>query len=184
MGPIFHYLVASLPSLRLGETPGLRSDDFLEVCGRYLEPEQQEILVGAGLLPAPPAPEAPHEALRGWYEFETDLRNHLARARAARRKVDAEPFLRPEGNLSSDMERAVGEALDQSNPEDGERRLDELRWRFLEDLTVGHPADMTNLLAYRLQLLLAEKWVDLDADQGLARLEQQAEVLRSALKVE
>jgi hypothetical protein len=181
MGPIFHYLVATLPSLRLGEALPIRSEDFLEVCGRYLEPEQQETLVGAALLPAP---QAPHEALQSWYDFETDLRNHLARARAARRKVDAEPFLRPEGDLSADMERAVGEALDQANPEDGERRLDELRWRFLENLTVGHPADMTNLLAYRLQLLLAEKWVDLDADQGLARLEQQANVLRSALKLE
>jgi hypothetical protein len=181
MGPIFHYLVASLPQLRLGEAVALRSPEFLEVCGRYLEPEDQALLEGAGLLPSP---EAPHPALARWQDFETDLRNHVARARAARRKVDAEPYLRPEGDLSSELERAVAEALDQANPEDGERRLDELRWRFLDNLTVGHPADLTNLLAYRLQLLLAEKWVDLDADQGLARLEQQAKVLRSALKLE
>ncbi len=179
MAPNYEYLSASLPTLRMGDSPAISSDDFLGAMGVMVDIEQLGVLNETTLVPVPD-PQDP--VAREWNDFETDLRNHLVRARGARRKTNADNWLRPEGALSSDTERQVAEALELPTPEDTERRLDEIRWRFLENMTVGRELDFPRLLAYRIQLLIVEKWAALDAEKGLARLKEQGKALVDGLQ--
>lgn len=179
MGSNYAYLVAALPGLRLGEAPSMRTAEFLEMCEGFVAPGDFHALHGMDLLPAA---EPACEAHRRWSVFETDLRNWVARIRGARKKADVDRMLRPEGDLGADTERLVTEAMDLATPEETERRLDEIRWRFLDNLTVGHEFDVQRVVVYRLQLLLAEKWTDLDSEAGLRAMEALAGAMKARLE--
>lgn len=151
----FYFEVSSLPMLSLGEQPVVTVAGFDEFCRQRLPSELADALETVTLVPRE---EAVSEADRLWQVWETAVRNHLLRQRLADREQDAAKWLRHEADVFPEDLREVDTCLGQENPLLTQRALDELRWRKLDNLSVGREFTFDALVIYRLRLLLAWSW--------------------------
>lgn len=150
-----YYLAASLPFL-LPETEGeFRHSDFLEGCQDHLSPKEWNILnacrldlAGDGL--------GLHPLLNRWIRWETSLRNEVVLLRAPSLDLEPEEWIREEGGFPG-LSNVVREAVQQENPLEAERILDNARWSFLDEIGAGHFFDFEALLVYSLKLQLLER---------------------------
>ena len=168
------YLLASLPTPRLGAVPDLTVDAFLEACGRVLAGPRLAALGRA--VGVPPAPDPAHlapplAAERAWGDLAGRVDDAVARARCARQKRDPEPFLLHPAGLRIDVEEAVARAFAAPHPGLRERALDELRWRLVDELARSAPDGFAALFARAVQLRLAWRWAAWDAEAGWRALE-------------
>lgn len=164
------YLLASLPTPRLGDVPDLTIEAFLEACGRVLDGPRLASLERAAGVAMPPVATAP-AAERAWSELAARVDDAVVRARSARQKRDPEPFLRHPPGLRIDVQEAVARAFAAPHPGLRERALDELRWRLAEELARSAPDGFAALYARAVQLRLAWRWSTWDAEAGWRALE-------------
>lgn len=164
----YYYLVAGLPMLCLGREPPIGEGDFLAVCRDHLEPAD---LLALESLMRPGGGECGHAFVTEWRQRETRLRNAVARVRADRRGVEAEPYLRPEEGYDPSMIRAVDEAFGRATPAEREQELDRFRWQTLESMAGLNPFSTASVLAYGLRLKIVHRWARLSSEAGRRQLE-------------
>lgn len=165
-----YYLVASLPPLVLGEAPPITPEQFLAQCeGPLSEGDRMEV---RALLRGELCENARSKGARAWCNKEIQLRNAVARIRATRQHVDPRSFLREHEGFDAGIEKMATDAFARANPLEVEQALDHGRWRLAEELSLGDPFGMDRVMAYAVQLRLAQRWTDLDAQEGRRRLEQ------------
>lgn len=158
------YLVASLPSLELAAPPRLSSAALLASAEGVLRPDHLEDL-RAVLDDRPADVRAPE--LRPYQDADTQLRNALARLRAARAGVGYDLGAHPHGDHDARCEQVAARAMELDDPLARELLLDRLRWTLLDELVVAAPYGIQGVLAYGLKLRLAEKWAAQVAAEGL-----------------
>ena len=158
------YLVASLPQLELTTPPRLTSGALLASSAGVLRDDHWEDLraVLEGRLDDVSAPE-----LRPYRDAETQLRDSLARLRAARAGASYDTGAHPHG-YDARCHEVAARAMELADPLARELMLDRLRWTLLDELVVPAPFGVQAVLAYGIKLRLTEKWsVQVDAAQGL-----------------
>lgn len=96
--------------------------------------------------------------LEKWRSFDTALRNELAKIRATRRKEESIGYLRQSRYLDAGLAHLAAAACRNPSILEAERMLDEARWRFLEELSLGHYFDLDFLIVYAHKLLILERW--------------------------
>lgn len=175
----YYYLVTSLPTLFLDEEPPITSAEFLVSCDQWLDADDAKdihSLMDNHSDFAKATPDRPERAqascIHQWLARETEIRNTIARLRAAKTKVDAEPFLRPCRELDLYTEKAVAEAMSRPQPLERELGLDQLRWSLLDDLARFDPFGLPAVIAYALKLKLVERWSALTVEKGRAVVEE------------
>jgi len=195
----YYYLVASLPTLFLDEELPIKTAEFLAVCDRWLNTDDARDIhclmdnhsasaKASGFAKAsdfakatpdttPDATADRLECIKGacanqWLARETEIRNTIGRLRAAKVRVDAEPFLRPCRELDLYTEKAVAEAMSKLQPLERELDLDRLRWSLLEDLLRFDPFGLPAVIAYALKLKLVERWSALTVEKGRTVVEE------------
>ena len=189
----YYYLVASLPTLFLDEELPIKTAEFLAVCDRWLNTDDARDIhclmdnhsasaKASGFAKATPdtTPDTTAdrlECIKGacanqWLARETEIRNTIGRLRAAKVRVDAEPFLRPCRELDLYTEKAVAEAMSKLQPLERELDLDRLRWSLLEDLPRFDPFGLPAVIAYALKLKLVERWSALTVEKGRTVVEE------------
>lgn len=164
----YPYLMASLPLLSLQGEPPLTSADFLEMAQRLLPSGE---FAGVRLAMEGRLEEVALPALGRYVHAEIQLRDALARLRAARAGVDAAPFMRPFAGFDSSAERVAAEAMSAANPLERELILDQYRWQTLEDISALDAFGLVSVYSYGLRLQLVEKWHRLDEAQGEVAVE-------------
>ncbi|MFH0877080.1 MAG: DUF2764 family protein [Candidatus Omnitrophota bacterium] len=174
MSDFFIYLVSSLPMLHFGARPPMTYEGFLGLCEGKLDPQEAELLEslpepislkeGVSVLTQP--------TLKGWLAFDVTLRNELVKIRASRKKTDAQKFLRPDGYAQPSVTHLALAALRNPSLLEGEKMLDAERWRFLDELALGHYFDMDILVIYALKLLILERWDRINAADKPKLLEE------------
>ena len=172
------YLLASLPTPRLGDAPPVTSDAFLEACSRVLSDARSRELASAFAWPAEPGTRAspaderpPGPTAQAWAERVGHVEDAIVRARSARTGRDAEPYLRRPEGIRVDVVEAVARAFEAPDPGARERFLDALRWRLADELATTDPAGFAALFARAVQLALAERRATWGVDAGWAELE-------------
>ena len=172
------YLLASLPTPRLGEAPTVTSDGFLEACGRVLSGPRARELAAAFAPPVEPRePGAPAQGrslgptARAWAERVEHVEDAVVRERCARSGRDPEPYLRRPPGIRVDVVEAVARAFEAADPGVRERSLDGLRWRLADELATTDPAGFAALFARGVQLALAARRSAWGVDAGWAGLE-------------
>jgi hypothetical protein len=190
------YLLASLPTPRLGERPSITPQEFLEHCrgfvseARWLDLATSLGLVtgsyGAGDEPAAAAParspahervepvsaaEPRDDATRAWTDLAAQVDDAVMRARAARTQRDAAGVLRNPSGHRVDVAEAVTQAFALPHPGAREHALLELRWRLADELGRSEPDGFAALLGRAAQLRLAWRWSTWDDEAGRAALE-------------
>ena len=189
----YYYLVASLPTLLLDEESPIKMAEFLAACDRWLNTDDARDIhclmdnhsasaKASGFAKATPdtTPDTTPdrlECIKGacanqWLARETEIRNTIVRLRAAKVRVDAEPFLRPCRELDLYTEKAVAEAMSKLQPLERELDLDRLRWSLLEDLLRFDPFGLPAVIAYALKLKLVERWSALTVEKGRTVVEE------------
>ncbi len=151
----YYYLVASLPMLFLDGAPPFSSATWLESCREQLAAPDHALLARVSFA-ALDHDDADPGVWRAYASWETALRNELARQRAQRLGVSAEPFLRP-APFFAGLPAVVKEVLTAGTPKAVEIALDRQRWSRLEELEAGTQFDLGRLVVYRLKLLLLER---------------------------
>ena len=175
----YYYLVASLPALFLDEESPITPAEFMAACNQWLDADNARdihCLMDNHSACAKATADRPEEAkaacIHQWLARETEIRNALARLRAAKTKVDAEPFLRPCRELDLYTENSVAEAMNRPQPLERELGLDQLRWSLLDDMSRFDPFGLPAVIAYALKLKLVERWSALTVEQGHAVVEE------------
>lgn len=161
----YPFFLASLPDIRPGAAPAWTSARFLEEAARNLSAPDFAVLAALASDAS-----CGHPFVLAWRSFDTQLRNACARARAARRGLDAKPFLRPHEECDGALDRRV-QAVFQSAPDPfaREQALDALRLERLASLPED-PFSLDAVLAYYLRLRIAERIAAPDPEAGRARL--------------
>jgi hypothetical protein len=103
----------------------------------------------------PPSKTMASKILNSWWEWESALRNELAKLRGARLNIDPEKYL-AEAGYFIDIPRISRHAMDEKSPLKAQHYLNKARWSYLELLKQSHFFDLDYLIIYYLQLQLLE----------------------------
>ncbi|MDD1661737.1 MAG: DUF2764 domain-containing protein [Methanomicrobiales archaeon] len=175
MAEFYTYLIASLPMLHPGMKPPFSFERFLEMCRGFMPEKDYQLLSS---LPQPeqyPGDGRSHPTVRRWVEFDSVLRNELARIRAARRHLEPAAYLRPEDYNGPSLAPGITAATLQASIPDAEKALDEMRWKALEELATGHYFDLPFLVTYAYKLLILERREKIRSADGRILLSQALE---------
>ncbi len=171
------YIIACLPRLTLTDKPLLTLDEFKALCAAQLCKEDHRTV--RLLVDGPDYDNGndtrTHAFVAAWRNREIQIRNAIARLRAARRKTDAAGAVRPHDGFDVYIEEATEHAFDQPDPLERERALDRIRWSVLDELQGVDPFALPVILAYGVKLRLAWRWTTLDAEEGRRRVAENLE---------
>jgi hypothetical protein len=154
------YLIASLPLLHFGRRAPFSFARFLEACAGKISQEDIELLrvIPDFYFDPTQSPVQTQTTLEKWRDFEISLRNELVKIRASRRHLEPDRYLRNAGYSEPYISRLAMHVYRNPSLMEAEKILDEERWKFLEELGVGHFFDLDYLIVYGLKLLILEKW--------------------------
>ena len=161
----YYYLIASLPTLHLDEKLPISRDEFLAACENTLTLIDIDDIMN--ILDRKPE-RGKHPVIRNWLWREIQLRNAIARERAAKANVDAEPFQRPYHGFDTYTEKIAAEAMSKPNPLERELILDKFRWKTIEELALYDPYGMQAVIAFAFKFTISERWAGLVAEKGEA----------------
>ncbi len=164
----YYSLVASLPSLQIGDEPPFTTEEFVADCAQWVTPRETEILRKV-LLGAPDI--APCSLCKAIDAVVTQLRNAIARHRGQKLGIDFKEYLRPHDGFSGLIESLVTDAFTRTDPLELEQELDRARWRLAEELVGQNPFGFEKVLAYGIQLKIVERWNRMDVHLGKEKLE-------------
>ena len=164
----YYSLVASLPSLQIGDEPRVTVEQYIDDCAQWVTERETDILK-AVLLNEPVA--APCALCSTWNNIETQLRNAVARQRGQKLGVDYKEYLQPHEGFSGEIEALVTDAFTRNDPVELEQELDRARWKLAESLIGSDPFGFGKVLAYGIQLKIVERWNRMDVSLGKEKIE-------------
>lgn len=162
MSGYYIYLISSLPMLHFGAKPPFSMEKFFSVCAELISQEDLEAVKNS----------LKDEGGDRYHDFETALRNELVKIRAQRKHLDASGFLRRDGYADQWISHIALGAYRNPSVIDREKMLDLERWKFLEELSVGHYFDIELLMIYARKLSILEKWERVKAADAGKLLEE------------
>lgn len=169
----YHYLVASLPMLFFGDQNPFSSGEFLSRCAGVLKAEHLAILDAVLRQQSV----AGNVSAATWSARETQMRNAVARFRAARLGIDPQVFERDHAGFDVGLARAVADALAHPTPLEREQALDRCRWHLADELAVDDPFGFGAVLAFAIKLRIAERWAALTETAGQRKAEEFIEAM-------
>ena len=148
----YYYLVASLPSLHLSAEPPMTCDEF--------RARASEQLTAADLreLDALLAGEGSSSFGRAFVRREAALRHTLALRRAQVRGRDSQSLRDSGMEPDSELAGLVADAFAAADPLERERRIDAMRWRWLEAQQERDWFSPAAVFSYALRLDIAHRW--------------------------
>jgi len=141
--------------LHFGQKAPLTFGKFLDTCRAMLAEPEVRILEA---IRTDGALKINQPTLERWRTFDAALRNELVKIRSARRKADSLKYLRPAGECADSSLSQSAMNAHRAPMMEGEKLLDQERWRKLEELALGHYFDLDVLITYAHKLLILEKW--------------------------
>lgn len=157
--------------LHFGATPPFSPARFLKMCRQYLPEKDCEVLES---LPMPKDYDSARikiPAINKWVLTDTVLRNELAKLRASRKHTNPDKYLRPDGEGMAAM-HVVLAAHRAVSVLDGEKILDEYRWKSLDEIETGNFFNLNFLISYAYKLMILERWENVRIADKAALLEK------------
>lgn len=158
MAAYYTYLVSSLPMLNFSAKAPFSLEYFFTKCRNLIPDEQIELLRLACSQDSWLMDLSATGNLKKWVNFETALRNELARSRSRRKKIDPLKFTRLPDDPDAHTSHVAMLAYRSASILEAEKILDKERWDFLDNLSFGHYFDFDFLLVYALKLKILERW--------------------------
>lgn len=163
MPSYYIYLISSLPMLQFNAKSPFSVDSFLNRCAELIPAKDVNFIKQVITADAYTLELSRDGILSKWKAFDLALRNELARARAARRKISADKFLHEGALFDINITHIAHASLRKNSILEAEKYLDLERWRVLDEICAGHYFDLDFLLVYALKLAILERWAKIDA---------------------
>ena len=120
--------------------------------------------------------------LSSWFEFNLNIGNVMAALNCREHGLDREIYIVGENEIAKQLRKTSSRDFVVENPSEyitelihiteekdlfmRERRLDVLRWNWLEDNILYKTFDIVSVLAYLLRLEMIERWIGLSKIRG------------------
>lgn len=151
----YYYTICSLPHLAFTTSPPpLSSITFLPLCEIELGPEDMSVISSITLLPPAAMPNTLPLVIKRWYSWERQLRQELARQRAAR--LGRKDFI-SQTATGPFIKKIARQAMALESPWEADKMIDLARWQILNELAAEDNFGLPHLAVYFLKLQLIER---------------------------
>ena len=175
----YYYTAAALPMLSFDGPLPMRIDDFLTFCRDTINLSDVEVLEKISRVEISEA--YSHQDEECWRLWEMDLRNALVAERAVALGWGIDSKRTDSYSYAASV--IAKSALSGESPMAVEIALDEARWRFAEDLGIGHYFDTIFLISYCLKLTILERRAKLTLERGTEAYKRIYETTLESLNV-
>jgi hypothetical protein len=165
----YYYLVASLPTLVMGEPPPFSGSEMLV---RYANTLAADDAREVKLALEKHERGSQHPFLVQWVRADTQMRNAIARVRAGRQSVEVREYLHDHPGYDVGLENAVVDAYARPNPLERELALDHHRWKMLDEMVLAEPFGLGAVLAFAIKLRMVIRWAAVTEEAGARKLEE------------
>ena len=171
MSRTYYYFIASLPRIEFDGRLPVSLSDFLKSCENLLE-EKDFQLIKEILNDEEPAVKTTNKTLEAWTHFNSRLINELAWFRAERAGKDPVNHVRGEKSKDPHLTAIIHQISQEPNLLISEKFLDQIRWKFLEELRFGQYFNMEFLIIYALKLRILARYEEIYSDKGKEQFEE------------
>ncbi len=163
----YTYFAATLPALQFDGAPTMTESEFRDRCRNHLSASDFTAL--CALLSGG---ECSHTFVRKWHDRDTQLRNAVARMRAARigEGTDASKWLHSHAGFEVSTETAITAAFQEPNPMRRDLAIERLRWNIAGELAGFDSFSAEAIFAYAIRLGILCRKAAANADKGTERL--------------
>ena len=157
--------------LCFGLKPPFSFAAFLKRCRGFIPDKDIELLGTVSLSGENVYERTQLSIFKRWRVFEAALRNELVKIRAARRHIEPHKYLRDDKYIELSIVHIATLVSRIPSIIESEKIMDQERWRFLDDLAMGHYFDLDFLMIYAYKLLILEKWEKINSADKVRALE-------------
>ncbi len=164
----FYYFCSQLPSLRMDSPAPMTLAEFDALMQRVLPAGAVQAIASASYPPAPDA--VLSAAYAGFCRWETALREAVGNYRIAQGNFAGFDIRMTESETAMLAEQAAAAAA-APNPMERQMRLDQMRFRKLDELASGNIFSLDAVICYRLKLSILERYCNMNPDTGRKNFE-------------
>ena len=190
-------------AVRDGDSPDKRYPAYMaDFITRYIQLPAEDLYRAEDMLSSlyhVYAMSCGNSLISSWFEFNLNVNNILAALTARKYKMDVAPAI--VGNTevceqlrsSNSRDFGLNELIDYFEPvqriaevEDlveREKRIDQLKWKWLADESFFHYFTVERLFVFLLQLEMIERWISLDKDKGSELFRQLIDNLKNEVQI-
>lgn len=196
-------LLQLIASVKEGEKPDAKFPSYLyDFIAQYLALPADELYKAENLLASAYyayAMKSKNPFIASWFEFNLNINNILAAFAARKYKMNVAEVIVGDTDVcemlrtSNARDFGLSETLDYFEPlqrlvetddlVEREKKVDQLKWKWLEDASFFHYFTVERLFVFLLQLGMIERWVLLDKEKGSELFRQMIQNLKDEVQI-
>ena len=196
-------LIQLIASVKEGEKPDAKFPSYLyDFIAQYLALPADELYKAENLLASAYyayAMKSKNPFIASWFEFNLNINNILAAFAARKYKMNVAEVIVGDTEVcemlrtSNARDFGLSETLDYFEPlqrlvetddlVEREKKVDQLKWKWLEDASFFHYFTAERLFVFLLQLEMIERWVLLDKEKGSELFRQMIQNLKDEVQI-
>lgn len=196
-------LIQLIASVKEGEKPDAKFPSYLyDFIAQYLALPADELYKAENLLASAYyayAMKSKNPFIASWFEFNLNINNILAAFAARKYKMNVAEVIVGDTEVcemlrtSNARDFGLSETLDYFEPlqrlvetddlVEREKKVDQLKWKWLEDASFFHYFTVERLFVFLLQLEMIERWVLLDKEKGSELFRQMIQNLKDEVQI-
>ena len=196
-------LLQLIASVKEGEKPDAKFPSYLyDFIEQYLALPADELYKAENLLASAYyayAMKSKNPFIASWFEFNLNINNILAAFAARKYKMNVAEVIVGDTEVcemlrtSNARDFGLSETLDYFEPlqrlvetddlVEREKKVDQLKWKWLEDASFFHYFTVERLFVFLLQLEMIERWVLLDKEKGSELFRQMIQNLKDEVQI-
>ena len=196
-------LLQLIASVKEGEKPDAKFPSYLyDFIAQYLALPADELYKAENLLASAYyayAMKSKNPFIASWFEFNLNINNILAAFAARKYKMNVAEVIVGDTDVcemlrtSNARDFGLSETLDYFEPlqrlvetddlVEREKKVDQLKWKRLEDASFFHYFTVERLFVFLLQLEMIERWVLLDKEKGSELFRQMIQNLKDEVQI-
>ena len=196
-------LLQLIASVKEGEKPDAKFPSYLyDFIAQYLALPADELYKAENLLASAYyayAMKSKNPFIASWFEFNLNINNILAAFAARKYKMNVAEVIVGDTDVcemlrtSNARDFGLSETLDYFEPlqrlvetddlVEREKKVDQLKWKWLEDASFFHYFTIERLFVFLLQLEMIERWVLLEKEKGSELFRQMIQNLKDEVQI-
>lgn len=196
-------LLQLIASVKEGEKADAKFPSYLyDFIAQYLALPADELYKAENLLASAYyayAMKSKNPFIASWFEFNLNINNILAAFAARKYKMNVAEVIVGDTDVcemlrtSNARDFGLSETLDYFEPlqrlvetddlVEREKKVDQLKWKWLEDASFFHYFTIERLFVFLLQLEMIERWVLLDKEKGSELFRQMIQNLKDEVQI-
>lgn len=196
-------LLQLIASVKEGEKPDAKFPSYLyDFIAQYLALPADELYKAENMLASAYyayAMKSKNPFIASWFEFNLNINNILAAFAARKYKMNVAEVIVGDTDVcemlrtSNARDFGLSETLDYFEPlqrlvetddlVEREKKVDQLKWKWLEDASFFHYFTVERLFVFLLQLEMIERWVLLDKEKGSELFRQMIQNLKDEVQI-